>query len=153
MSAFRRAYGASPLHLLALLGCFALSAYAVSRLADSPVLLRIAVWFVGAAVAWDLVVGPAYALADRALLVPLRRAAPRGVPLLNHVRVPALLSSLLLLVWLPLVLQRSEGVYRVKTGLDQDGYLGSWLAVTAVLFAGSALLWAARLVRAGSRPD
>ena len=147
MRALGRLYGASPWHLAAMVGCFALAGYAVSRIGDSPVLVRIALWFVGAAIAWDLVLGPAYALADRALLVPLRRAAPLGVRLVNHVRVPALLSSLLLLVWWPLVRQRSEGVYAVKTGLDQDPYLGRWLAVTAVLFGVSALLWLVRVGR------
>ena len=146
---FRRLYGASPWHLLAVLGCFALTAYVVSRLADSPALLRIALWLVAVAVVWDLVLGPAYALADRVLLAPVRRVAPRGVRLLNHVRVPALLSSVLLLVWLPLVAQRSEGIYRTKTGLTQDAYLGRWLAVTGVLLVVSLLLWALRVVRAG----
>lgn len=145
---FARAYGAQPWHLLVLLACFALAAYAVSRILDSPSLFSIALWFVGAAVVWDLLVGPAYALADR-LLLPLRRVAPRGVSPLNHVRVPALLASLLLLMWAPLVLQRSEGVYRSKTGLTEDPYLDRWLAVTAVLFLVSGLLWGLRVLRAG----
>ncbi len=150
MSAFRRLYGAAPWHLLTLLACFALTAYAVSRLLDSPALFRIALWFVGAAVVWDLLLGPAYALADRVLL-PLRRVAPRGVPLLNHVRVPALLSSLLLLIWTPLVFQRSEAIYRNKTGLTQDPYLERWVAVTVVLFAASLALWGLRVAR-GRQP-
>jgi hypothetical protein len=45
----RRRYGASPWHLAALAGCFALTAYAVTRITGDPALLRIAVWFVGAA--------------------------------------------------------------------------------------------------------
>ena len=151
MSRFERAYGARPFHLVVLLACFALTAYAASRLLGSPALLPVVVWFLGAALAWDLLVGPAYALGDR-LLGPLRRVAPRGVPLLNHVRAPLLVSSLLLLLWAPLVLQRSEGVYRSKTGLRQDDYLERWLAVTAVLFAGSALVWGVRVLRARRRP-
>lgn len=152
MSGFRRRYGASPWHLVAVLLCFALSAYAVSRLLDSPALFKIAVWFLGAALVWDLLLGPAYALVDR-LLRPLLRVAPRGVSALNHVRAPALVSSLLLLMWLPLVRQRSEGVYRTKTGLTQDGYLGHWLAVTAVLFVLSGLVWAVRIARASRHAD
>lgn len=143
-SAFGRRYGASPWHLLVLLLCFALSGYVVLRLLDEasvPVAVRIGVWFVGAALAWDLVLGPALALADR-LLLPLRR-----VGALNHVRVPALASALLLLVWAPVVLQRSEGVFRAKSGLGQDVFLGRWLAITAVLFAVSGLLYAAGRLR------
>lgn len=143
----RRLYGASPWHLLAVLAGLLLSAYVVSRLADNPSLLRIAVWFVGAAIVWDLVAGPLIALVDR-LLLPLR-SRPRRVSLLNHVRVPALLSGLLLVVWTPVIFQRSEDVYRLKAGLTQDPYLDRWLVITAVLVALSALVYAVRLARAG----
>ncbi len=141
-----RLYGASAWHLLALLGCFALTGYAVSRLRDDPALLRITLWFVGAAVVWDLVAGPLIALVDR-LLLPLR-SRPRRVGLLNHVRVPALLSGLLLVVWAPVIFQRSEQTFRLKAGLDQDPYLERWLVITAVLFAMSAAAYAVRLRRA-----
>ncbi len=142
-----RAYGDRPRHLLVLLLSFALAAYAVARLVTEvplPVAARIGLWALGAAVAWDLFLGPLTALADRALV-----ALPslRGVPLVNHVRVPALLSGVLLLVWAPLVLQRSEAVLRTKAGLGQDVYLGRWLAVSAVLFGASALLLAVRVAR------
>jgi len=116
----------------------ALSVYAVTRILDDPSVVRIALWFVGAALVWDLVLGPAVALADR-LLQPLHR-----VGALNHVRVPLLGSGLLLLVWAPSILQRSEGVVRTKAGLDQDVFLGRWLLITAVLFAVSAALYVLR---------
>lgn len=140
-SRFVRLYGAHPWHLVALLLCFALSAYTVLRLEDDPALLRIAVWFVGVAVVWDLVLGPLLALADR-LLRPLAR-----VGALNHVRVPGLLSLVLLLVWAPVILQRSEGQFRNKAGLGQDVFLGRWLTITAVLFAVSAVVYAAGRLR------
>jgi len=143
----RRLYGASPWHLLAVLAGLLLSAYVVSRLADNPSLLRIAVWFVGAAIVWDLVAGPLIALVDR-LLLPLR-SRPRRVSLLNHVRVPALLSGLLLVVWAPVIFQRSEQTFRLKAGLSQDPYFDRWLIITAVLAMSSAVVYAARLVRAG----
>lgn len=146
---FSRLYGAAWWNLVALLGCFALTAYAVSRLLDDlPVLLRIAIWFVGAALVWDLVLGPALALADR-LLRPLSRTR---VPALNYVRVPALLSLLLLVVWLPLIAQRSEVVYRLKSGLTQNAYLDRWLLVTAVLVAASAVAYGVAVLRARRRP-
>lgn len=144
----RRLYGAAPWHLLALLGCFLLTAYAVSRLLEDPALLRIAVWFVGAAVVWDLVLGPAFALADRALRGATSKARPAGVRLLSYLRVPAALSTLLLLVFLPSILQRSGGVYAAKTGLSQDPYLERWLAVSSVLFAVSAALYGLAVLRA-----
>lgn len=124
---------------------FALALYALSRVVGDPAVVRIAIWFVGAALAWDLVLGPALALVDR-LLLPLRR-----VGALNHVRVPLLGSGLLLLVWAPVVLKRSEGIFRVKAGLTQDPYLHRWLAITAVLFAVSAVLYAAGRLRHRAR--
>ena len=147
----RRRYGAGPVHLVAVLSCFVLTGYAVSRVVgDRPAVVRIAVWFVGAAVAWDLVLGPALALGDRGLRAVLRRPLADVVPL-NHVRVPLLLSGLLLLVSAPLVLRRSQDVYAAKTGLSEQPYLGRWLIVTAVLFAASALLFGLRVVRARRR--
>jgi len=152
-SRFVRLYGERPRHLVILLACFALTAYTVLRLVDDPALTRIVVWFVGCAVVWDLVIAPAFALADRALR-PLgrpRRSWPGGVSPLNHVRVPGLLSALLLLVWAPVVLQRSEGVFRSKSGLGQDVFLGRWLLVTSVLFAVSGVLYAVAAVRRSRR--
>lgn len=144
----RRLYGASGWHLVAMLGCFALTAYAVSRLLDDlPVLLRIAIWFVGAALVWDLVLGPALALVDR-LLGPLQRLR---VPALNYVRVPGLISLLLLAVWLPVILQRSEQVFRTKAGLSQDPFLGRWVALTVALFAGSAIAYGVAVLRVRRR--
>ena len=149
MSTSRHRYGASWAHLAALLGCVALTGYAVSRLlGDLSSLLAITVWFVGAAVVWDLVLGPALALADLGARGLLRG---RGAPLLNHVRAPALLSLLLLAMFAPLVLQRSESRYEAKTGLEQDPYLERWAAVTAALFALSALSFALTALRARRR--
>jgi hypothetical protein len=137
-------YGASGWHLAALLGCFALTGYTVTRLtADTSSLLQIVIWFVGAAVVWDLVLGPALALADRGL----SRAVPR-VPALNYLRFPAGLSLLLLAVFAPLIFSRSESRYRAKTGLTEDPYLERWAAVTAALFAASAMAYGVRVVRA-----
>ena len=147
-TAFSRRYGAHLWHLLVMLGLAAVTAYTVSRLLGDPVLWRIALWFVGAAVVWDLLLGPLYAGADAGLRAVLGRVRAGGVRPLNYVRVPAVLSSLLLLVWAPLVLQRSEEVYRVKSGLVQDPYLERWLLVTAALFLLSGLAYAVALLRA-----
>ena len=66
-------------------------------------------------------------------------------------RFPALLSLLLLALFAPQVLQRSEQRYAAKTGLSQDPYLERWLALTAALFALSALAYGLRALRAHRR--
>jgi hypothetical protein len=148
---FVELYGARPWHLLTLLASFALTGYTVSRLlAGTSALVQIAIWFVGSAVLWDVVLGPVLALVDRAGRPLLQRVHVRGVSPLNHVRVPALLSSLLLVVFAPLVFQRSEQSYQSASGLVQDPYLDRWAAVTLALFAGSALAYALAVLRRGS---
>ncbi|MGW1038268.1 hypothetical protein [Streptomyces sp. NPDC002547] len=57
MARFVRWYGSNPLHLLVPICSFALTAYAMVRLfAIRP--LAVAVWFVGAAIVYDLVLLP-----------------------------------------------------------------------------------------------
>lgn len=147
MRSLTRWYGANPLHLLVLLGCFALAGYAAERLlASMP--WRVAAWFLGAVVAHDLVLMPLYSLADRSALAALRHRAPRlpTVEWINYLRVPAGLSGLLFLVWFPLIL-RLPTAYEISTTLSLDPYVWHWLAVTGALFLGSALLLALRLRR------
>ena len=138
----RRRYGAGPLHLALVLGSFALAGAAALQVAPDPLRLRYLAWFVGAVVLHDLVLFPLYALLDRSATAAVGRGA------VNFVRVPALLSGLLLLLFAPVVLQRGEPAFTAASGLTQDAYLGRWLAVTGVLFAGSALLYAVRRRRA-----
>ncbi len=145
----RAFYGAGPLHLPALLACFAVAGYAALQAARGPLPVRMAAWFLGALIAHDLVLFPLYALADRSFGTLFRRTArPASPGAVNFVRVPALLSALLFLLFAPVILQRSEGAYGAASGLDQDPYLGRWLLITAALFGGSALVFA---VRAGPR--
>ena len=146
-----RWYGANPLHLLALLGCFALAGYAAARLVPSRP-LGVAVWFLGAAVAHDLLLVPLYSLADRSATAAIRHRAPPlpAIAWINYLRVPAALSGLLLLVWFPLIL-RLHTRYHASTTLSPDPYLGRWLAVTGVLFLLSAAAFALRL-RTARRP-
>jgi hypothetical protein len=166
-------YGADPLHLLALVACFALAGYAASRVAAAGIWAGFLVWFVGAALIHDLLLYPLYAIADLAAQhliwhrLPWHRrrspAAVRWPPVINYLRVPIGLSGLLLLVWFPLILRFSADRYQASTALSPTPYLGRWLLVTGVLFAGSALAYAFRLrrdksprrprARAGQRPD
>ena len=151
---FRRYIGDSPLHVLALLACFALTGYAVQRASLGPAPMRMAEWFIGAAVSHDLLLFPLYAIVD-ATAVHLhhraRHALPAGVPLVNHVRVPVVLAGLLLLVSFPLVIGQGDASYHRAAGLHSDVFLSRWLLATGVLFAASALLYAVRLGRATRR--
>jgi hypothetical protein len=145
-----RWYGASPLHLLALLACFGLAGYAAVRLVSSQP-LAVAAWFLGAVIGHDLLLMPLYSLADRSVLAAFRHRAPElpAVAWINYVRVPAALSGLLLLVWFPLIL-RLPSPYHASTTLSADPYVWHWLAVTGALFLLSAVAFALRL-RRGSR--
>jgi hypothetical protein len=136
-----RLYGAHPLHLLAHAVLLPLAAFAVLELAGVRAASNIALWFVGAVVLHDFLLLPASAGADRAI----QAAAPRAV---NHLRVPAALSALLLLVFFPLICGRSDATFRGVSGVELHGYAERWLLVTAGLFAVSALIY---LVRRGVR--
>lgn len=156
MTTYRLPLG-SPLQLLLLACSFALAGYAgVRLLADDW--FGVALWFVGAAVAHDLVLLPLYAAADRALVRAADTAGPRAgaaaapPPVrrarVMYVRVPAALSGLLLLVWFPLISGRVADRYASATGVSASGFLGRWLLITALLFGGSALLLVLRARRA-----
>ncbi|KUJ66032.1 hypothetical protein ACZ90_40925 [Streptomyces albus subsp. albus] len=145
MAGFRRGYGASPLNALLMASSFALTVYAGTRLLDGDV-RGIVLWFAGAAVLHDLVLLPVYSLADRGVqalvLGDERRREAARTPLrrqgVNFIRVPVLLSGLLLLVWFPLILDRVDH-YEAYTGLPVGVFWERWLLATAALFAASAL--------------
>ena len=137
--------------LLVLLASFVVAGYAGLRmLSGNPV--GVGAWFVGSAVVHDLVLFPCYAAADAAVVTLLRChpavATVAGVPWLNHLRVPSVVSGLLLLVWSPLILRLSAPTYLAASGLPPQPFLARWLAVTAVLFATSAVVLAVRVAKA-----
>jgi len=150
---FLRWYGAGPLHLLTMAGCFALAGYAAAELLPNNA-VGIPVWFVGAVIGHDLILMPLYTLADRSVLVVFRHRPPNlpAVPWINYLRVPVALSGLLLLIWFPLIF-RLPTRFPVTTTLSLDPYLWHWLAVTGALFLLSATAFALRLgaVRRGTR--
>jgi hypothetical protein len=137
----RRAYGASPLHLLAHLVALPLAAWALLQIAETRSAGRIVVWLVASAVLHDLLLVPFYGALDRL-------ATRVTGPAVNFVRVPALLSGLLLLVFFPSIAGKGEGAYARVSGLEWHGYAERWLLITAALFALSGALY---LLRAGSR--
>jgi hypothetical protein len=150
---FLRWYGAGPLHLLTMAGCFALAGYAAAELLPNNA-VGIPVWFVGAVIGHDLILMPLYTLADRSVLAVFRHRPLNlpAVPWINYLRVPAALSGLLLLIWFPLIF-RLPSRFPVTTTLSLDPYLWHWLAVTGALFLLSATALALRLgtVRRGTR--
>ncbi|WFE53241.1 hypothetical protein [Micromonospora sp. WMMD1155] len=161
---FRVGYGSSLRHLVVMIACFALAGWVVLRLAGEPSAGRMLLWFVGAAIAHDLVLFPIYASADRALKSAVgrrRRAGVAGSRLrasaagdgsappspLNHVRVPALAAGLLFLVYLPGILRQGRATYLDATGQDQQPYLCRWLVITGALFLLSGISYAARRIQ------
>ncbi|MDG4780101.1 hypothetical protein O7614_10660 [Micromonospora sp. WMMD961] len=173
---FRAAYGSSPLHLAAMIGCFTLTGWVALRIAEEATAGRMLLWFVGAAVAHDLVLFPVYASADRVLRGALGRSdrtgtdgrppdrhhpmpprtgrAPARPSPLNHIRVPALATGLLFLVYLPGILRQGRETYLAATGQNQHPYLARWLALSVTLFllsGGWYVVRRARWRRAGPR--
>jgi len=146
----RRRYGAGPAHLVLLVSSFAIAAAAIVRFFDpGSEGTSILIWFVAAIVVHDLVLFPLYSLLDL-----LGRRALGGLPVRppvsvrNHLRVPAALSGLLFLVYLPLILKLGSATYRAAAGVEPSGYFTRWLLVTAILFGISAIAYVVRLRRA-----
>jgi hypothetical protein len=151
----REIYGSSTLHLLTMVSGFALLGYLIFTAKPSTLWIPegswwkfMALWFAAAIVFHDLVLFPVYALADRLLCVREKRRQHSRVSLHNYVRVPALGSGLVLLMFFPGIFRQGATLYGEDTGLTQQPFIGRWLLLTAVLFAGSALSYAVRLTLA-----
>ena len=145
MRRFTDLYGDRPAHLAVMVACLAVAAYAATFLLGDPALLTVLIWFVGAALAHDLLLFPLYAAADRVLTGVAGRLPRFRVPIVNHVRVPALGAGLTLLMFLPGIIRQGGGTHLAATGLDQQPYLGRWLGLAAALFLVSAVLYLIRL--------
>lgn len=156
-AAFVKHYGAHPLHLLTMTAGLALLGYILVTF--KPAALwnpnswwqSIAVWFAAAVIGHDLVLFPLYALADAAMS---RR--PRDHPKIlvhNYIRVPALGAGLTLLIFLPGIIEQGASTYQAATGQTQQPFLGRWLLLVALMFAGSAISYTVRLLRSRHRPN
>ncbi|MHB1569324.1 MAG: hypothetical protein ACYCXW_19620 [Solirubrobacteraceae bacterium] len=148
---FRRRYGSTPLHLLAHLGAFAIAAFALDRTVSGGDAKLLVAWYLAVIVGHDLIFLPVYCGLDRVVRAVLGRLGPRRqatVPVINHVRAPALISGLLLLIYAPLISGRAGAYYFVLTGHHLEHYLRNWLALSAALFAGSGAVYALRVRRA-----
>lgn len=147
LAAIRARYGASPLHLLGHLAAFAIAAWAISHVFEGRQPWNWVVWLVGGALLHDLLLLPLYSALDRvARIVP----APSGA--INFVRVPALISGVMLLVYFPRILDRAPGNFVRVAGVAPEGYLRDWLLISAGLLIASAALYAGRSARGRRRP-
>ena len=143
----RARYGASPLHLALHVAVFAAFAWVALQVADAREAQNIVLWFAAAIVLHDLVLLPFYSAIDRAGRRGLARGSGAAV---NHVRIPAALSALLLGLFFPPILGRNDASFARVAGVEPSGYLERWLLVTAALFAASAVLYVVRGRRAAA---
>ena len=152
---FQYEYGAQPLHLIAVATSLLLSGYGLLRIDDLSNTGRILIWIVAAALLHDLVAVPLYSALLRIAHGSAAKAiTTRAMALhaLNHVRVPAGLSLLLLLVYSPLIFGFGADEYLATTGREVDPYLGRWLLISAAMFLISGVAYAARLRRGIPEP-
>jgi len=149
---FRRLWGAGPLHLVGHLLVIAVAAYALSVMFQeqfAPRPWNLLLWLFGGAVLHDAVLLPAYSAVN---VVVARFAGPRparAVPVLNYLRVPAVIAGILLLTFAPRIFNGQPQNYERALGHAPPDYLGRWLAVTAALFAVSAVMYVGRRLTAG----
>jgi hypothetical protein len=156
MRAFRRAYGSNPLHLIGHLALFIVAVWAIGQILAGGAFINWIAWFVGAALLHDLVLLPLYSSLDRGVgfagrhrPAVLRPALPFRVR--NHLRAPAAIAGVLLLVYFPLILGLSSSNYKNDTGHKLEGYTRNWLLITAGLFLASAIIYAMRVLIRRSR--
>ncbi len=146
---FRRLYGAGPQHLVLHLAGFAIAGFALAQIIKNDAWVNFLAFFIGAALLHDVVLLPIYAAIDKLGLMPIHhKVNPRlPVPMINHVRAPAVIGAMLLLIYLPLISGKSDASLRAASGHVPHGYLGNWLLITAALFVGSGLIYALRTWR------
>ena len=167
---FRRHYGASPLHLVAFIASVAITGLAIKGWFDEPAIsIRyILIWFVGAIIVHDMFLVPLYSALDRRGLAMSHRAdkhrpapvpsgqgtaepPPPRSPGWVYVRVPLILSALLLLVFGAEILREGNATFQIASGHTQDVYLSRYLIVVGALFLLSGLAYVRSSARANSR--
>lgn len=150
-----RWWGAGPGHLLGHVLLIAVAAWALSvmfeeRFAPRP--WNLLLWLVGGAVLHDAVFLPAYSAVDRVTRAVLRGDASRAVPVINHLRVPAVLCGVLLLTFSPRIFNGQPQNFERALGNPPPDYLGRWLAVSAAVCAASAMIYTVRRLRVSRDP-
>ncbi len=149
-SRFARIYGSHPAHLMLVTAGFVVVAAVIATM--TPAALwnprswwqSIAVWFVVAIIAHDLIAFPAYALADRILHRNRRSRSPSRVPLINYVRLPSMAAALTFLIFLPGIIEQGGPAYQAATGQTQEPFLARWLWLTGAFYVAAALAYGVR---------
>jgi hypothetical protein len=165
MSGLRRVHDREPLHLLAIVVSFAIVAAGVAgwfQAGSDP--RGIILWALGSAIAFEWILLPLAWLLDwvafgrswtvgfdRGETAPDQAGADRAPTNRAYVRVPAMLSALLLIVFAPLIFRADTPTFVATTGLQPPDYLARWLLATAAMFAASAMLYALSLRRRRTR--
>lgn len=149
----RRFYGAPWYHLVLHAALFGVVVWVVGKVHDVRGAGNVLAWFVGALVLHDLVLVPLYSALDAGIRKAGAGGGRRRAPLVNHVRVPAVLGALLFLAFPGLILGRSNGNLHFVTGVTPSGYLLRWVLICTALFAVSALVWLLRVQQLQHAPD
>ena len=159
---FRALYGAGPLHLLALLASFAIAGAAVVGWFQRPRdVASVLEWFAVAILIHDLVLLPLYSLLDRIAFGERSKRAARTQPRAlseivrptAYLRIPAMLSGLLLLVFFPVIFGLGKRTELNASGIVETGYLTRWLLATGVMFAVSGIAYAIAVARVPAPPE
>jgi len=159
---FRALYGAGPLHLLALLASFAIAGAAVVGWFERPRdVVNVLEWFVAAILIHDLVLLPLYSLLDRIAFGGRTQRIDRAhrttlrrlVNPAPYLRIPAILSGLLLAVFFPVIFGLGDQTELSASGIPESGYLARWLLATGVMFAVSGIAYAVAVSRAPAARD
>lgn len=161
LARFRAAYGAGPLHLLVLIASFAIAGAAVAGWFERPRDVgTVLVWFGAAIVVHDLILLPLYSLLDRIAVAGLHmradhRLGPSPSCRVNptpYLRIPAILSGLLLAVFFPVILGLGAQTELSASGIAESGYLPRWLLATGVMFTLSGAAYVVAVARDYARP-
>ena len=154
MSRLRRFYGAQPLHLLATVVSFAIVAAGVAGWFQAGSDSRgIIIWALGSVIAFEWILLPLAWVLDRIALGPRTPRTLPGPANRAYVRVPALLSALLLIVFAPLIFRADTPDFEATTGFTPPDYLARWLLATAAMFVISAVAYALSLRRSRDPVD
>ena len=147
ISAWKRVYGESPLHLLAQLVAFAIAAYAFLQVVEvrSTDTLNLVLWFLAGALLHDLIFVPIYLVLDLVARLGIQDHALRRVRAVNHIRFPVAISGVMFLTLFPLILGRGKDNFVRTAGQQPPDYLARWALITAAVLAVSAVAYAIRL--------
>jgi hypothetical protein len=142
-----RRYGGPAWSLPLFLGCLAVNGYVTEKILSGPMALRIFAWFAAAAVLHDFVLFPAYSAIDRLVGLTQRNRDSTRQPVINYLRIPAALSLLMLLIYLPTILGRGSATFHAASGLGRTNVFLRWVLLSLGSFAVSGAVFVARRMR------